>query len=98
MMCTTLRRPALLRHPAWVIGAWASTRDAAARARNASARARTAAAAGRGPEHRVAALTLAALLFMGGLMGTANLFVDGMIHGGVQRWLYGGTMGLCMLA
>jgi diguanylate cyclase (GGDEF)-like protein len=52
----------------------------------------------RGPEHRVAALTLAVLLFLGGLMGTANLFVDGMIHGGVQRWLYGGTMGLCMLA
>src|SRR3954451_5882767 len=52
----------------------------------------------RGPEHRVAALTLAVLLFLGGLMGTANLFVDGMIHGGVQRWLYGATMGLCMLA
>src|SRR4051794_36116586 len=31
-------------------------------------------------------------------MGTANLFVDGMIREGAQRWLYGGTMGLCMLA
>src|SRR6185312_1697084 len=30
----------------------------------------------RGPEHRVAALTLAVLLFLGGLMGTANLCVD----------------------
>src|SRR4051795_12101124 len=52
----------------------------------------------RGPEHRVAALTLAVLLFLGGLMGTANLFVDGMIRGGGPRWLYGTTMGLCMLA
>jgi diguanylate cyclase (GGDEF)-like protein len=52
----------------------------------------------RGPEHRVAALTLAVLLFLGGLMGTANLFVDGMIRDGAQRWLYGATMGLCMLA
>jgi diguanylate cyclase (GGDEF)-like protein len=51
----------------------------------------------RGPEHRVAALTLAVLLFLGGLMGSANLFVDGMIRDG-ERWLYGGTMGLCMLA
>src|SRR4051812_1001259 len=50
----------------------------------------------RGPEHRVAALILAVLLFLGGLMGTANLFVDGMIRG--PRWLYGITMGLCMLA
>src|SRR3954462_12591730 len=58
----------------------------------------TLAAFGRGPEHRVAALTLAVLLFLGGLMGTANLFVDGMIRAGAQRWLYGGTMGLCMLA
>src|SRR3954463_15943286 len=52
----------------------------------------------RGPEHRVAARTLAVLLFLGGLMGTANLFVDGMIRDGAQRWLYGATMGLCMLA
>src|SRR3954471_19758893 len=52
----------------------------------------------RGPEHRVAALTLAVLLFLGGLMGTANLFVDGMIRGGGPRWIYGTTMGLCMLA
>src|SRR3954468_10828630 len=52
----------------------------------------------RGPEHRVAALTLAVLLFLGGLMGTANLFVDGMIRDSAQRWLYGATMGLCMLA
>src|SRR3954449_6715990 len=51
----------------------------------------------RGPEHRVAALTLAVLLFLGGLMGTANLFFDGMIRED-ERWLYGITMGLCMLA
>src|SRR4051812_46117204 len=51
----------------------------------------------RGPEHRVAALTLAVLLFLGGLMGSANLFVDGMIRED-ERWLYGATMALCMLA
>ena len=51
----------------------------------------------RGPEHRVAALTLAVLLFLGGLMGSANLFVDHMIRED-ERWLYGATMGLCMLA
>jgi diguanylate cyclase (GGDEF)-like protein len=52
---------------------------------------------GRGPEHRAAALTMAALLFLGGLMGTANLLVDHMVRDG-QRWLYAGTMLLCMAA
>src|SRR3954471_18794963 len=75
-----------MRHPARVTGGRAEDHGSAL------------AFMSRGPEHRVAALTLAVLLFLGGLMGTANLFVDGMIHGGVQRWLYGGTMGLCMLA
>ena len=56
------------------------------------------AALSRGPEHRVAALTLAVLLFLGGLLGTTNLLVDGMIHEGPLRWLYGGTMFLCMVA
>ncbi|WP_448624059.1 diguanylate cyclase [Geodermatophilus sp. URMC 64] len=54
------------------------------------------AALSRGPEHRVAALTLAVLLFLGGLMGSVNLFVDGMIHEGAQEWVYGGTMLFCM--
>jgi diguanylate cyclase (GGDEF)-like protein len=53
---------------------------------------------GRGPEHRVAALTLAALLFVGGLMGTLNLFVDGVLRQGAPRWIYGTAMLLCMAA
>src|SRR3954465_1120787 len=52
----------------------------------------------RGPEPPVAALPHAVLLFLRGLTSTANLFVDGMIRGGGPRWLYGTTMGLCMLA
>jgi diguanylate cyclase (GGDEF)-like protein len=52
----------------------------------------------RGLEHRVASLTLAVLLFLGGVMGSANLLVDGMIVDGAPRWLYGGTMVLCMAA
>ena len=52
----------------------------------------------RGPEHRVAALTLAALLVVGGLMGTANLFVDGILREGAARWVYGGAMALCVFA
>jgi len=40
-----------------------------------------------GPEHRVAALTLALLLVLGGLMGSIDLFVDGVLRNGPQRWL-----------
>src|SRR4051794_1059619 len=80
------RRAAEMRHPAAVTVGRAEDHDSAL------------AFMSRGPEHRVAALILAVLLFLGGLMGTANLFVDGMIRGGGPRWLYGTTMGLCMLA
>jgi diguanylate cyclase (GGDEF)-like protein len=52
----------------------------------------------RGPEHRVAALTLAALLLICGAMGTVNLFVDGVLRDGAPRAVYAGTMALCMLA
>jgi diguanylate cyclase (GGDEF)-like protein len=52
----------------------------------------------RGPEHRIAALTLAALLVAGGLMGTANLFVDDVLRDGSARWVYGSAMTLCMVA
>jgi diguanylate cyclase (GGDEF)-like protein len=55
-------------------------------------------AAVRGAEHRIAALTLAALLVAGALMGTANLFVDGVLRDGAARWVYGGAMALCMAA
>jgi len=52
----------------------------------------------RGPEHRVAALTLASLLVLGGLMGSINLFVDGVLRNGPHRWLYAATMAACVLA
>jgi diguanylate cyclase (GGDEF)-like protein len=52
----------------------------------------------RGPEHRVAALTLALLLVLGGLMGSINLFVDDILRDGPQRWLYAATMACCVLA
>jgi diguanylate cyclase (GGDEF)-like protein len=55
-------------------------------------------AVARGPEHRVAALTLAALLLIGGAMGSVNLFVDGVLREGAPRWVYAGTMALCMAA
>ncbi|WP_233492440.1 diguanylate cyclase [Blastococcus sp. TF02A-30] len=53
---------------------------------------------GRGPEHRVSALTMACLLVLGGVMGSANLLVEGLVHDGVRRWLYGGAMLLCVVA
>jgi diguanylate cyclase (GGDEF)-like protein len=55
-------------------------------------------AVARGPEHRVAALTLAALLLIGGAMGTVNMFVDGVLRDGAPRAIYAGMMALCMLA
>jgi diguanylate cyclase (GGDEF)-like protein len=54
--------------------------------------------AARGPEHRVAALTLAALLFVGGLTGMSNLLVDGVLRDGAPNWIYGTAMLLCMAA
>jgi diguanylate cyclase (GGDEF)-like protein len=54
-------------------------------------------AAARGPEHWVAANSLAALLFVGGLMGVLNLLVDGVVRDGAARWVYVATMALCML-
>jgi diguanylate cyclase (GGDEF)-like protein len=43
-------------------------------------------------EGRLTALTVAALLVTGGLMGSANLFVDGVLVEGAGRWAYGTTM------
>jgi diguanylate cyclase (GGDEF)-like protein len=51
----------------------------------------------RGAEHRVAALTLAALLVAGALMGTINLFVSGVLRDGPQRWVYAATMALLIV-
>jgi diguanylate cyclase (GGDEF)-like protein len=56
----------------------------------------TATAAARGPEHRVAALTLAALTFVGGLLGILNLTVDGVVRAGAARGVYAAAMALCM--
>ena len=80
-----------MRHPVPVIGRWLSDPDGGAHARDATAIAR-------GPEHRIAALTLAALLLIGGAMGTVNLFVDGVLREGASRWVYAGTMALCIAA
>jgi diguanylate cyclase (GGDEF)-like protein len=52
----------------------------------------------RGPEHRAAALALAVMLVVGGLLGMVNLFVEGMLHGGPVPWIYGGTMALVITA
>jgi diguanylate cyclase (GGDEF)-like protein len=52
----------------------------------------------RGPEHRMAALALAMMLVGTGLLGTVNLFVGGMLHGGLVPWIYGGTMALVITA
>jgi hypothetical protein len=52
----------------------------------------------RGPEHRMAALTLAALLVVGGVMGSINLFVNDVLRDGPQRWMYGATMAACIAA
>ena len=52
----------------------------------------------RAQEHRVAALTLALLLVLLGLMGSINLFVSDVLTHGPQRWLYGATMAACLAA
>jgi diguanylate cyclase (GGDEF)-like protein len=51
----------------------------------------------RGAEHRIAALALAGLLFAGGLIGSFNLTLDGVVRDGAPRAIYAATMGLCML-
>ncbi len=50
-----------------------------------------------GRDGRVAALTLSALLALGSLMGSLNLFVEGVLRDGAPRWAYGGTMLLLLL-
>jgi diguanylate cyclase (GGDEF)-like protein len=81
-----------VRHPAAVHGSRTTDDDGAATLPAAAV------VPGRGPEHRVAALTLAALLVFGGLMGLVNLFVDGVLREGAPRWIYGGAMVLCIAA
>jgi diguanylate cyclase (GGDEF)-like protein len=81
----------VVRHPAAVIDRWEPDSDRVIAVPGATG-------TGCGPEHRIAALTLAALLVAGGLMGTVNLFVDGVLREGAPRWVYGGTMALCIAA
>lgn len=47
-----------------------------------------------GLDRRVAALSLAALLVLGALMGSVNLLVDGVLRDGAPRGAYGATMAL----
>jgi diguanylate cyclase (GGDEF)-like protein len=56
------------------------------------------AAIGRGPEHRFAARTLAALSVVGGLAGSVNLFLDGTLHEGTTRVYYAIAMIACLVA
>ena len=86
-----VRRRIVFRHPAAVTGRWEPEPEGGAGPPGTVT-------AGRGPEHRVAALTLAALLFVGGLMGLSNLFIDGVLRDGAPRWIYGTAMLLCMAA
>lgn len=49
-----------------------------------------------GLDRRVAALSVAALLVIGALMGSVNLVVDGVLREGGPRWAYAGTMVLLL--
>ncbi|WP_166532603.1 GGDEF domain-containing protein [Blastococcus xanthinilyticus] len=46
---------------------------------------------------QVAALTVAALLAMGALMGSVNLVMDGVLRDGLARWVYAATMLLLLV-
>jgi diguanylate cyclase (GGDEF)-like protein len=46
--------------------------------------------------HRLAAPVLAGLLFLGGLVGSLNLALDGVVHDDWRRWLYAAAMVVCM--
>jgi diguanylate cyclase (GGDEF)-like protein len=50
----------------------------------------------RGPEHRVAVMTLAVLTFLGGLVGCVALLVDGTVHPGTARIWYAVVMLTCL--
>ncbi|MFD2092089.1 GGDEF domain-containing protein [Blastococcus deserti] len=50
----------------------------------------------RGPEHRIAAYTLAVMLVLGAVMGSVNLLVDGVLRAGGPRWVYAATMAMLL--
>jgi diguanylate cyclase (GGDEF)-like protein len=53
-------------------------------------------AVSRGPEHRVAVMTLAILTFLGGLFGCVTLMVEGAVHPGTARVWYAVVMLSCL--
>jgi diguanylate cyclase (GGDEF)-like protein len=81
----------VVRHPVVVIGRGKTDVDGTTGIAGSPAR-------GRGTEHRVAALTLGALLVIGAIMGTINLLVDGVLRDGAARWIYVATMAACIAA
>jgi hypothetical protein len=87
MSVAHLRETAEMRHPAAVTEARGVDGDPAS----------AAALLGRGPEHRMAASILAALLSVGVVMGTVNLFVGNTVHEG-HRWIYVGATLLSAVA
>jgi diguanylate cyclase (GGDEF)-like protein len=89
-MRTTRTRPWVVRHPMAVNGRWEPDSDGGPGVLGATAMSR-------GPERRIAAFTLAALLVIGALMGSINLFVNDVLREGPQRWIYGATMLACIL-
>src|SRR3954469_20961346 len=50
-----------------------------------------------GPEHRAATFALAALLVLGAIMGTVNLYVAGVLRDGAPRGIYAATMALLVV-
>lgn len=80
-----------LRHPSPVLGPWPPDSDGSTGLPDATA-------AGRGPEHRVGALILAALLFVGGSIGMVGLLVDDVLRPGAPRWIYAAPMAMCLAA
>jgi diguanylate cyclase (GGDEF)-like protein len=88
-MFRNLRRTLAVRHPAAVIHG--AERTAPSDLSGATAPAR-------GPEQQVAALTLAALLVLGAVMGSINLFVEDVLGEGPLRWLYAATMAALVVA
>ena len=48
-------------------------------------------------EERLTALVLGTLLFIGGLLGSLNLAVGGVVRPGAPHWFYAATTTLCML-
>ena len=59
-----------------------------------AAPAATAPPAGRGPDRRLVAGCLAALLFGGATLGSVNLLLDGALRDGASRPVYVGTLGV----